>query len=78
MIVTDFLMHGIPVYVDDNMCQYRKLVQYKFPKSKKKRIRRKWSLRSKNWRCELRESILKFEDKIIISTKAFEILKHSL
>ena len=78
MIVTDFIMHGIPVLVDDNLCTFNSFEQVRFPKSKKKRIRLKWSKQSKNWKLKQKEQIIKFEDKIIISSKAYELLKNSL
>jgi hypothetical protein len=78
MIVTDFIMHGTPVLVDDNLCQFREFIQFRFPKSKKKRIRKKWSKQTNNWKWKEKERIFKFEDKIIISSKAYELLKDSL
>ena len=43
---------GVKVIVDDNACTRKEFVQYKFPKSKKARIRKKWRKNSNNYRYE--------------------------
>ena len=47
-------IYGIPVIVDNNMFEssYR-LRQFRFPRSKKKRIRKKWGKIGKNFRMEV-------------------------
>ena len=75
---TGLITTGIPVFVNDNMCQFLDYVQIKFPKSKKKCIRKKWEKQHKNWAMKKKERIIKFEDKIIVSSKTFEMLKSSL
>ena len=45
-------LNGLPVVLDNTWCSIRKRVQFRFPKSKKSRIRKKWSKRPKNWRVQ--------------------------
>jgi hypothetical protein len=41
------MISGLKVVVDENLPRY-KLVQFRFPKTKKARIRKKWSKRTEN------------------------------
>ena len=52
-------------------------IQYRFPKSKKKRIRRKWFKRPGNWKIVEKEMAVKIEGKIYVSPKMFQKLKDS-
>ena len=45
----------------------QKSVQYRFPKSKKRRIRKKWSKRPWNFRLVPRECCYQFGNQIIVS-----------
>lgn len=40
---------GLSVIVDDRLC-VADWVQFRFPRSKRRRIRRKWGRRDRNWR----------------------------
>jgi hypothetical protein len=67
---------GFQVIEDKNLSPIVEFVQFRFPKSKKKRIREKWVKRKENFKRKETERFLKFEDKIIVSSKAYEILKN--
>lgn len=66
---------GIPVIVNDFICISHELKQYKFPKSKKKRIRKKWAKQNKYFKIQEIHKLIKIQGKIIVSTKIFEQLK---
>lgn len=59
-------LDGIPVfhnsYLDNPSIEIER-VQYRFPRSKKKRIRRKWAKRPSNWREELGQVV----DAVLVS-----------
>lgn len=67
---------GFQVFIDDRACCTNELVQIKFPKSKKKRIRDKWKKRKDNFKLKQVERVFKVEDKLIVSSKAYEILNN--
>ena len=67
---------GMPVIVNDFTCISQEWKQYRFPKSKKKRIRKKWAKQSRYYRMEDVHRALKFDGKLIVSTKIFEQLKN--
>lgn len=69
--------HIIEVHVNDIACVSKKFVQCKFPKSKKKRIRKKWSKRDENFRLVDVHKVLVMDDKILVSSKTHEkMIKH--
>ncbi len=51
-------------------------VQFRFPKSKKKRIRKKWFKDSRNFKMVEKEIIIKIEDKLIVSEETYNKLKN--
>jgi hypothetical protein len=65
----------IKVIVDENIPPEYSTTQFRFPKSKKVRIRNKWSKNKSNFKTIEIERFFKFEDKIIVSPKTFEKLK---
>ncbi len=68
--VTSF---GIQVFVNNMACISNEWKQYRFPKSKKKRIRKKWSKRNVNFRMQEVHKVimLKAENKMYVSQKTF-------
>ena len=42
-------LSGVPFFVDDNLGVTRNRIQVRFPRSKKRRIRKKWAKQSKNF-----------------------------
>jgi len=68
---------GVDVFVNDMACISKEWKQYRFPKSKKKRIRKKWSKRSKNFRMQdvHRMIVMKDERRVFVSQKMYDKLK---
>ena len=66
-------MNGTPVYVS-KLCVMDEWTQYKFPKSKKSRIRKKWSKQNKNYRMETIERAYMADGKLFVSQKAYDML----
>lgn len=58
--------------------QETKFIQIRFPKSKKKRIRRKWSKRTENWETRYDRSIKGYilGDKMIVGPETFKRIKN--
>jgi hypothetical protein len=46
-ILSELAFYGLPVYADNRFCTDR--VQFRYPRSKKKRIRRKWAKNPRNY-----------------------------
>ena len=68
------LYPGFKVYVSDFACMYTEYVQYKFPKSKKIRIRNKWSKRTCNFKHVVSHKVLvdRIKGCIYISSLVYE------
>lgn len=74
--IMNFPRHGgIQVIVNDVACVSRKWKQYRFPKSKKKRIRKKWAKNNKYFRMQDVHSAINFDGKLIVSSKMYEKMK---
>lgn len=65
---------GFDVIVNDLVCIQHECKQYKFPKSKKKRIREKWGKRQSNYRVQKVHKVYYIQGRIVVSTKVFEKL----
>lgn len=57
------------VITNDNLCIKKEYAQYRFPKSRNKRIRRKWSKRNINYKIIDKHYVWRIENKIYMSTK---------
>lgn len=66
---------GFQVVINDMACISKEWKQHKFPKSKKIRIRKKWSKRSVNFRVQDVHRAIKMQDKLFVSSLIFEKLK---
>ena len=66
---------GFQVVVNDMACISKEWKQYRFPKSKKVRIRKKWSKRSVNFRMQDVHRVIKMQDRLFVSSLIFEKLK---
>jgi len=62
------------VIVNDSATVSRKLVQYRFPKSKKRRIRIKWRKRNENFRWKESYRIIKMSGSILVHSTMYEKL----
>ena len=69
-------LNGIEIISSPYIVPTTRSYQYRFPKSKKKRIRLKWRRRKENWKTVMEEHFIKWGDKIIVSKKHFEQLKN--
>ena len=66
------VFNGLRVYINDLACVIPdKTFQFRFPKSKKKRIRKKWSKRPQNWKTTYKHVTYKMADSIIMSRKTW-------
>lgn len=67
---------GIKIMINDNLCIERKFVQVKFPKSKKKRIRKKWRKNRGNYQWVENHNLIKIgNDMAMVSTKQYRQLE---
>ena len=52
--------------------------QFRFPRTKKRRIRRKWEERQKNWRPILNKALLLPDGTFVCHPAAYESIRQSL
>ena len=74
------LLYAVPIgdfefYVNDMACIGMERKQYRFPKSKKVRIRKKWAKRPINFKMMEVHKVITMGRKMYVSTKTFEKLK---
>ena len=67
---------GIDVIVNDRITEFYEKVQFRFPKSKKRRIRKKWKKRPENFRMEKRNRVLKLGRQMFVHSLMFEQIKN--
>lgn len=67
-------INGIQIIVNDTICIKREYRQFRFPKSKKKRIRKKWAKRKENYKeFEQHFSLLdKLNRVLFVSSKHYQ------
>lgn len=66
------LMHGqYKVMVSDFLCTDWVFKQYKFPRSRRNRIRKKWAKQSKNFKYQTVHKAIKVGDTIYVSTEVY-------
>lgn len=74
----DFSIHnpfcGIPIIENMYMCEAEE-IQYRFPRSKKARIRKKWARRPQNWKSIARDQVFKVGNKLVCSPSIHAKLK---
>jgi len=66
---------GIKVFVDPHL---QDRIQFRFPRSKKKRIRKKWAKQERNYKRIPSKSIYKIGDAIYVHPILYEQLKKTL
>lgn len=66
------------VVICDFMCVENVRIQFKFPKSKKKRIVKKFSKNPDNYKIIVKHSVFKLGETLYVSTKMSEQLKSIL
>lgn len=60
------------IFINDEACIKQELKQFRFPKSKKYRIRNKWSKRKSNFKIELVHRIIKADNILFVSNKIYK------
>ena len=73
---TDLSVLNFNIVVNDNLCITTEWEQVRFPKTKKKRIRKKWSKKNSNFGIVKIHRIIQFGDKIMVSKRDFETLRN--
>lgn len=67
--------NGFQVFVNDSACIAKEFTQYRFPKSKKVRIRKKWSKNRKNFKLKDVHRVINMGDRLFVSSLYYEELK---
>lgn len=69
----------IQVVINNLACERNEFIQFRFPKSKKKRIRKKWSKQDKNFRMEVTQHFVhdQIRNIIYVSSKTYDKMKNS-
>lgn len=66
------LFYGLKIIIDDNATQRAERRQWRFPRSRRKRIRRKWSKNPRNYRVESIElGLLVVGGSVVMSSRHF-------
>ena len=68
-------MLGHTIEVNDFLCCRPEKIQYRFPKSKKTRIREKWRKQLRNFKTVENHYAYKVDNRIIVSNKIYNKLK---
>lgn len=66
------------VITNDNLCIKKEFKQYKFPKSKKRRIRKKWSKRNFNYKLVENHYAFEVNGNLYMSTQMRDAMMKSL
>lgn len=66
---------GYAIEINDFLCCRSKQIQYRFPKSKKTRIREKWRKQLQNFKTIEKHYAYKVNDRIMVSSKIYNELK---
>ena len=75
---TRFFYDHFKVYICDFLCIQQVWKQYRFQRSKKARIRKKWAKKSDNFKSETVHKAIKVGDSVYVSSEVFEKLKQKL
>jgi hypothetical protein len=68
--------HGdVTVFESDLLCISQEQFQYRFPKSKKKRIRNKWAKQSKNFKFKEIHKMVVIGNNVYLSAKKIQEIK---
>lgn len=73
-----FYQSGIKVVANDLVTEYRTIVQYRFPRSKKKRIRKKWRKRRENFRPKTSYRAIMMGNTVYVHSKIIDAWKKAL
>lgn len=65
-------LRGINIRISNTICLVADYKQYRFPKSKKKRIRAKWTKNKQNFRFEESDRVICIGDTVYMSQKQYD------
>lgn len=65
----------VEVIINDIACISQELLQYRYPKTKKARIRKKWAKNKNNYRLQDVHKAITIGRTVLVSTKIFEKIK---
>lgn len=77
-MISENLLNAIgatKIIKNDLLCKRDKRIQYRFPKSRKKRIRKKWSKREANYKYVPDDIVLKAANILYMSRRVFNKLQ---
>ncbi len=69
---------GVRVVLSDDLPQEWERVQVRRPRSKRKRIRRKWSKNPRNWRRTLKPAVYQIGTMLVVNAPAYAALMAAL
>ena len=73
-----FFRYGVRVFVSNSVVEYRR-VQFRFPKSKKRRICKKWRRNPRNYKTVIvNDPVLKINNDFYMSHANYYALWHQL
>ena len=67
-------LFGVNIYVNNYLQPITESVQFKFPKSKKKRIRKKWSKNSANFKLKTYDNVMIWDNKVFVNQEVYDKL----
>ena len=67
--------YGVDVYIDDSLCIGKKWKQFRFPKSKKRRIKIKWAKRDSSYKIKEVHTAIRIGRTMYVSRLMYEKLK---
>lgn len=73
-IKDSMLSFSYPIVANDLMGTEMKYVQYRFPRSKKKRIREKWAKQGKNYKYRTFQRAVYYNNTLYVSKAVFNRL----
>jgi len=71
-------LYAVPVVFDPDLYGESRRVQFRFPRSKRRRIRRKWSKDPRNWRWVESPAVIAWGPTLHMNRPAFDLLKRGL
>ena len=70
-------VEGFDVAINDNVCITKEWAQLRFPKSKRKRIRKKWRKARKNWGWKEKHTAFAVGRRLYISSQMARLLEEA-
>lgn len=70
------ILDGISVTVNDLACRRVKRDQYKFLRSKSKRVRKKWFKRAENYRYNRSDVAIQIGNTLLVTSEMYDQIKN--